>query len=46
MSDTVVEKAIIQSKQTYDGSKLLSLLHNKERNYLQLYLFSRAIISD
>jgi hypothetical protein len=29
MSDTVVEKVIIQNKQGYDGSKLLSLLQNK-----------------
>jgi hypothetical protein len=46
MSDTVVEKAIIQNKEPYDGTKLLNLLQNKERNYLQLYLFSRAIICD
>jgi len=46
MQDTVVEKIIVQNKQPYDGAKLLSLLHNKERNYLQLFLFSRALICD
>lgn len=46
MSDTVVEKVIIQNKESYDGSRLLSLLQNKDRNYLQMYLFSRALICE
>ena len=44
--DVVIEKLVMNNRASYDGVKLLSILHSKERFYLQFYLFSRAIVSD
>jgi hypothetical protein len=45
-ADTIVEKIIMQNKQPYDDAKLSALLQAKERNYLQLLFFSRAVICE
>ena len=36
----------MNNQEPYDGVKLLSILHAKERFYLQVYLFTRAIVSE
>lgn len=43
--DAVVEKVIMNNQEPYDGVKLLSILQNKERFYLQFFLFTRAVVS-
>ena len=44
--DAVIEKVVMNNAEPYDGVKLLSILHTKERFYLQFFLFTRAIVSE
>ena len=37
---------VLSNREQYEATKLLSLLNQREMNYLQFYLFSRAILSD
>jgi hypothetical protein len=44
--ELVIEKLVLTNREEFEATKLLSLLNQKEMNYLQFYLFSKGILSE
>lgn len=44
--ELIIEKLVLANQEEFEATKLLSLLNQKEMNYLQFYLFSRGILSE